>query len=210
MRRPQRSITETVAAAASLYFWLLTIGTMTPSRNSLAHPRAYVQCNVAAFLNVLEACRQWKVEHLVYALSSSVYGANPSTPFSEHHAVDHPLTPYAVTKRTNELLAHSYSWMHGLPTTGLRLFTVYGPWGRPDMAVFAFTQAIIENRPIELFNHGQMQRDFTYIDDVVEAVIRILDRPPAPNSACSFRDPATSQAPYRLYNVGRGQAIELM
>jgi UDP-glucuronate 4-epimerase len=180
-------------------------------RYSLENPHAYVASNMTAFVNILEACRHSGVEHLTYASSSSVYGANKSMPFSVHDNVDHPLSMYAASKKANELMAHTYSHAFGLPTTGLRFFTVYGPWGRPDMAMFIFTKAILEGRPIPVFNHGRMQRDFTYIDDVVEGVIRTSDRVAAPNPDWDGRtpDPGTSQAPFRVYNIGNNTPVEL-
>ena len=181
-------------------------------RYSLTNPHAYVDSNVVGFVNILEACRQRRVEHLVYASSSSVYGANTAMPFSVHHNVDHPLSLYAATKKANELMAHCYSHLYDLPTTGLRFFTVYGPWGRPDMALFLFTKAILDGRPIDVFNEGHMRRDFTYVDDIVEGVIRTLDHIPGPNPHWSgdAPDPATSRAPYRLYNIGNNQPVELL
>jgi UDP-glucuronate 4-epimerase len=181
-------------------------------RYSIDNPMAYVDSNLLGFANVLEGCRHNGVRHLVYASSSSVYGANTNMPFSVHHNVDHPLSLYAATKKANELMAHTYSHLYGVPTTGLRFFTVYGPWGRPDMALFKFTKAILEGRPIEVFNYGHHRRDFTYVDDIVEGVIRVLDRPAEPNAAWSGADPdsATSTAPYRLYNIGNHQPVELM
>ena len=181
-------------------------------RYSIDNPHVYVESNVVGFLHVLEGCRHHGVEHLVYASSSSVYGANTAMPFSVHHNVDHPMSLYAATKKANELMAHTYSSLYGLPTTGLRFFTVYGPWGRPDMALFKFTRSILAGEPIEVFNHGRHRRDFTYIDDIVEGVIRALDRPPAPNRDWSGETPdaATSYAPYRLYNIGNNQPVELM
>ena len=181
-------------------------------RYSIENPMAYVDSNLLGFANVLEGCRHTGVGHLVYASSSSVYGANTNMPFSVHHNVDHPLSLYAATKKANELMAHTYSHLYGVPTTGLRFFTVYGPWGRPDMALFKFTKAILEGRPIEVFNYGHHRRDFTYVDDIVEGVIRVLDRPAEPNAAWSGADPdsATSTAPYRLYNIGNHQPVELM
>ena len=180
-------------------------------RYSIDNPMAYVDSNLLGFANVLEGCRHNGVGHLVYASSSSVYGANTNMPFSVHHNVDHPLSLYAATKKANELMAHTYSHLYGLPSTGLRFFTVYGPWGRPDMALFKFTKAILEGRPIEVFNYGHHRRDFTYIDDIVEGVIRVLDRPAGPNPAWSGADPdsATSAAPYRLYNIGNHRPVEL-
>jgi UDP-glucuronate 4-epimerase len=181
-------------------------------RYSIENPMAYVDSNLLGFANILEGCRHNGVDHLVYASSSSVYGANTNMPFSVHHNVDHPLSLYAATKKANELMAHTYSHLYGVPTTGLRFFTVYGPWGRPDMALFKFTKAILEGRPIEVFNYGHHRRDFTYVDDIVEGVMRVLDRPAEPNAAWSGADPdsATSAAPYRLYNIGNHQPVELM
>jgi UDP-glucuronate 4-epimerase len=181
-------------------------------RYSLTNPAAYVDSNLVGFGNILEGCRHQGVEHLVYASSSSVYGANKVTPFSVHHTVDHPVSLYAATKKANELMAHTYSHLYGLPTTGLRFFTVYGPWGRPDMALFLFTRAILAGQPIDVFNHGRMQRDFTYIDDIVEGVVRILDRVPAPDPAWDAvaADPGTSHAPYRVYNIGGNRPVELL
>lgn len=180
-------------------------------RYSLKNPHAYVRNNVDAFLNVLEGCRHHDVRHLVYASSSSVYGANTSLPFSTHQNVDHPLSLYAATKKANELMAHTYSSLYGLPTTGLRFFTVYGPWGRPDMAMFRFADAILQGNEIEVYNRGQMQRDFTFVDDVVEALVRLLSTPATPNAGWDGADPdpATSRAPYRLYNIGNNNPVEL-
>lgn len=181
-------------------------------RYSLTHPHAYVDANVVGFLNVLEGCRHSQVGHLVYASSSSVYGANTRMPFSVHDNVDHPLSLYAATKKANELMAHTYSHLYGLPTTGLRFFTVYGPWGRPDMALFLFTKAILAGEPIDVFNRGRMRRDFTYIDDIVEGIVRTMDHPAAPHPEWSgdSPDPGTSRAPWRLYNIGNHQPVELM
>lgn len=180
-------------------------------RYSIENPYAYIESNVVGFINVLEACRHGKVEHLVYASSSSVYGANKKLPFSVQDAVDHPVSLYAATKKANELMAHTYSHLYHLPTTGLRFFTVYGPWGRPDMALFLFTRKILANEPIDVFNHGKHTRDFTYIDDIVEGVIRTLDRPPAPDPGFDPLHPsaATSAAPYRVYNIGNHEPVEL-
>ncbi len=180
-------------------------------RYSLENPAAYVDANLVGFGNVLEGCRGNGVNHLVYASSSSVYGANTKLPFSEHHGVDHPLSLYGATKRANELMAHTYAHLFGLPCTGLRFFTVYGPWGRPDMALFKFAKGIIEGTPIPIFNRGNMVRDFTYIDDVVEGVVRVMDRPASPNAAWDgdHPDPATSSAPYRIYNIGNNSPVEL-
>ena len=181
-------------------------------RNSLLQPQAYVDSNLVGFANMLEACRQHAVEHLVYASSSSVYGGNTRLPFSEHDNVDHPVSLYAATKKANELMAHSYSHLFGLPVTGLRFFTVYGPWGRPDMAPFLFTRAILGGDPINVFNQGQLQRDFTFIDDIVEGVIRAADKPatPDPDFDATRPDPATSNAPYRVFNIGNNRSVQLM
>ena len=181
-------------------------------RYSLVNPHAYIDANLVGFTNILEGCRHHGVKHLVYASSSSVYGANTAMPFSVHDNVDHPLSLYAASKKANELMAHTYSHLYRLPTTGLRFFTVYGPWGRPDMALFLFTRAILTGKPIDVFNHGKMRRDFTYIDDIVEGVIRVADRPAQPNPAWSgdAPDPGTSQAPYRIYNIGNNSPVELM
>ncbi len=181
-------------------------------RYSLKNPMAYVDSNLVGFVNVLEGCRRQEVDHLVYASSSSVYGANTKLPFSVHDNVDHPLSLYAATKKANELMAHSYSHLYNLPTTGLRFFTVYGPWGRPDMAYFLFTRAILAGQPIRLFNQGQMKRDFTYIDDIVEGVVRVLERVPTGNPDWSGQvpDPGSSQAPYQIYNIGNDQPVHLL
>jgi len=181
-------------------------------RYSLENPRAYIDSNIVGTLNVLEGCRHHGIEHLVYASSSSVYGANTDMPFSIHQNVDHPLSLYAASKKSNELMAHTYSSLYGIPTTGLRFFTVYGPYGRPDMALFMFTKSIIEGKPIDVFNYGHHRRDFTYIDDIAEGVVRILDRvaEPDPDWDSNAPDPGTSRAPYRIYNIGNSQPVELM
>ena len=181
-------------------------------RYSLTNPHAYVDANLNGFVNVLEGCRHNDVKHLVYASSSSVYGGNTTMPFSIHHNVDHPVSLYAATKKANELMAHTYSHLYGLPTTGLRFFTVYGPWGRPDMALFLFTEAILTGEPISIFNEGRMRRDFTYVADIVEGIIRASDNTAAsnPDWSSDSPDPATSQAPYRVYNIGNNQPVELM
>jgi len=181
-------------------------------RYSLQNPHAYVDSNLVGFVNILEGCRHNDVKHLVYASSSSVYGANTSMPFSIHHNVDHPVSLYAASKKANELMAHTYAHLYRLPVTGLRFFTVYGPWGRPDMALFLFTRAILEGRPIDVFNYGKMRRDFTYVDDIVEGVVRTLDNTAQPNPAWSgdCPDPGTSNAPYRLYNIGNNNPVELL
>jgi UDP-glucuronate 4-epimerase len=180
-------------------------------RYSLINPHAYVSSNLVGFTNILECCRHANVAHLVFASSSSVYGANTNMPFSIHHNVDHPVSLYAASKKANELMAHTYSHLYGLPCTGLRFFTVYGPWGRPDMALFLFTRAILEGKPIQVFNHGNMQRDFTYIDDIVEGVVRVMAKLPAPNPDWSSDepDPGTSYAPYKLYNIGNNAPVQL-
>ncbi|MFH1985680.1 MAG: NAD-dependent epimerase [Pseudomonadota bacterium] len=182
-------------------------------RYSLENPAAYIDANIVGFANLLEGARQHKsLRHLVFASSSSVYGANTKTPFSVHHNVDHPVSLYAATKKSNELMAHAYSQLFGLPCTGLRFFTVYGPWGRPDMAYFSFTRDILAGRPIKVFNHGRMQRDFTYIDDIVEGIVKVIDTVPAPNPDWSgdAPDPGTSYAPYRIYNIGNNQPVALI
>ena len=180
-------------------------------RYSLENPRAYIDANIVGFLNVIENCRHTGVEHLVYASTSSVYGAHTHMPFSVHESVDHPVSLYAASKKANELMAHTYSHLFGLPTTGLRFFTVYGPWGRPDMALFLFTRKILAGEPIDVFNHGRHKRDFTYIDDIVEGVVRTLDRVAAPDPAWDSDrpDPATSSAPYRVYNIGNNSPVDL-
>jgi len=181
-------------------------------RYSLQNPHAYIDSNIVGFMNVLEGCRHAQVQHLVYASSSSVYGGNTRMPFSEHDSVDHPVSMYAATKKANELMAHTYSHLFDLPTTGLRFFTVYGPWGRPDMALFLFTKAILEGRPIDVFNHGQMRRDFTYVDDIVEGVIRVMDRVAAPNPdyVADTPDPGTSNGPFRVFNIGNHSPVPLL
>lgn len=181
-------------------------------RYSLVNPHAYIESNILGFTNILEGCRHHNIEHLVYASSSSVYGANTNMPFSVHHNVDHPLSLYAASKKANELMAHTYSHLYGLPTTGLRFFTVYGPWGRPDMALFLFTKNILAGKPIDVFNYGKHRRDFTYIDDIVEGVIRVLDKTAQPNPQWSGDnpDPGTSKAPFRVYNIGNNQPVDLM
>ncbi len=180
-------------------------------RFSLTHPHAYIQSNVVGFTHVLEGCRQAHVKHLVFASSSSVYGANQLMPFSTRHNVDHPLSLYAATKRTDELIAHVYAHLYGIPSTGLRFFTVYGPWGRPDMVLFIFTKAILEDKPINVYNFGKLRRDFTYVDDIVESVVRLVEKIPAPNPNWNGKDPdpATSSAPYRIFNVGAHRPAEI-
>ena len=181
-------------------------------RYSLKNPYAYIESNIMGFMNILEACRYNKVEHLVYASSSSVYGSNEKMPFSTSDSVDHPVSLYAATKKSNELMAHTYSHLYNLPTTGLRFFTVYGPWGRPDMALFLFTKAILNDEPIKVFNHGKMERDFTYIDDIIEGVVRVISNPPKPNEDYDRLnpDPGSSYAPYKVYNIGNNKPVQLM
>ncbi len=205
---------EAMAAlfAARAFDGVVNLAAQAGVRYSLVNPHAYVDANLVGFVNVLEGCRHNGVKHLVYASSSSVYGANTEMPFSVRHNVDHPVSLYAASKKANELMAHTYSHLYGLPTTGLRFFTVYGPWGRPDMALFLFTEAILKGEPIKVFNHGKMRRDFTYVDDIVEGVVRVLDNTAAPNPAWSSDrpDPSTSAAPYRIYNIGNNSPVELM
>ena len=181
-------------------------------RYSLVNPHAYIESNIIAFQNILESCRHNDVKHLVYASSSSVYGLNERYPFSTSDNVDHPVSLYAATKKSNELMAHTYSHLYGIPTTGLRFFTVYGPWGRPDMALFLFTKAILEDRPIDVFNHGKMKRDFTYVDDIVTGTIKVLDKPPQGNTTWTGEspDPSSSRAPYKIYNIGNNTPVALM
>ena len=192
--------------------YVINLAAQAGVRYSLQNPHAYVDSNLVGFVNLLEGCRHAGVEHFVYASSSSVYGGNTRMPFSEHDNVDHPVSLYAASKKANELMAHTYSHLFALPSSGLRFFTVYGPWGRPDMALFLFAKAILEDRPIDVFNHGRMQRDFTYIDDIAEGVVRVLDLPPAANQDFDKDqpDPAASWAPYRVCNIGNHQSVELM
>ncbi|MYF31341.1 MAG: NAD-dependent epimerase [Gammaproteobacteria bacterium] len=203
--------------------WQSTVDTHRPDRivhlaaqagvrHSIEHPHAYVDANITGFLNILESVRDSAVDHLVFASTSAVYGANTHMPFSTADNVDHPLSMYAATKKANELMAHAYSHLYGVPATGLRFFTVYGPWGRPDMALFVFTRKILAGEPIEVFNHGNHRRDFTYIDDIVEGIVRILDRPPRNDPAwrSDRPDPSSSAAPYRLYNIGNGEPVQLL
>ena len=191
---------------------VLNLAAQPGVRYSLENPRAYADSNIVGFVNLLEACRHHDVSHLVYASSSSVYGANVKVPFSTAHPVDHPISLYAATKKANELLAHTYSHLFGLPTTGLRFFTVYGPWGRPDMATYKFTEAILAGKPIDVYNFGEMKRDFTYIDDIVEGVVRTMQRVPQPNEKWDRLnpDPATSYAPFRIYNIGNNRPTNLL
>lgn len=198
--------------AAEKFDKVVNLAAQAGVRYSLKNPHAYIDSNIVGFTNILEGCRHHKVKHLVYASSSSVYGANETMPFSVHDNVDHPLSLYAASKKANELMAHTYSNLFDLPTTGLRFFTVYGPWGRPDMALFLFTKAMLEGKPIDVFNHGRMKRDFTYIDDIVEGVVRVLDKTAEANPEWSGKhpDPGSSKAPWRLYNIGNSSPVELM
>jgi UDP-glucuronate 4-epimerase len=191
---------------------VLNLAAQVGVRYSLENPSSYVSTNLMGFVNILEACRQWNVQHLVYASSSSVYGINSGVPFSEHENISHPLSIYAATKKANELMAHTYSHLYNLPTTGLRFFTVYGPWGRPDMAPHLFVDAIIQKRPINIYNNGNMARDFSYVDDIVEGIIRVIDKPATPDDSfnSTFPDPAISSAPYRIFNIGNGRETPLM
>ncbi|WP_147819542.1 NAD-dependent epimerase [Salidesulfovibrio onnuriiensis] len=197
--------------AAEKFNRVVNLAAQAGVRYSVENPRAYVDSNVVGFLNILEGCRHNQVEHLVYASSSSVYGMNTTMPLSPHEAVDHPMSLYAATKKSNEMMAHSYSNLYDLPTTGLRFFTVYGPWGRPDMALFLFTKNIIEGKPINVFNYGKMRRDFTFIDDIIEGVVRVTMNTAAPNPAWDGAnpDPASSSVPYRIYNIGNNKVVEL-
>jgi UDP-glucuronate 4-epimerase len=192
--------------------YVINLAAQAGVRYSLTNPKAYIDSNIQGFLNVLEACRHHQPEHLIYASSSSVYGANTKMPFSVHHNVDHPISLYAATKKANELMAHTYSSLYNLPTTGLRFFTVYGPWGRPDMALFLFTKAIIEGKPIDVYNNGKMKRDFTYVEDIVEGIIKLLPKIPTGNKSWNGNnpDPATSFAPYRVFNIGNNKPVELL
>jgi UDP-glucuronate 4-epimerase len=192
--------------------YVINLAAQAGVRYSLTNPYAYLDSNLHGFLNILEVCRHNNIKHLIYASSSSVYGANKKMPFSVHHNVDHPISLYAASKKANELMAHTYSSLFNLPTTGLRFFTVYGPYGRPDMALFIFTKAIVEGKPINVFNDGKMRRDFTYVDDIVESIVRLVPKIPAPDKSWSglAPDPASSFAPYRVYNIGNNQPVELL
>lgn len=192
--------------------YVVSLAAQAGVRYSISNPYAYVDSNVVGFMNILEACRSYPVKHLLYASSSSVYGGNKVAPFSTNHNVDHPVSLYAATKKSNELMAHTYSHLYGIPTTGLRFFTVYGPWGRPDMAYFSFTRDILEGNPIKVFNHGRMERDFTYIDDIVSGIYKLIDKPPVANPDWdeSKDDLSTSFAPYKIYNIGNNQPVQLM
>lgn len=198
--------------AANSFQRVVNLAAQAGVRYSLENPHAYIDANIVGFMNILEACRHNKVEHLVYASSSSVYGSNTQMPFSIHQNVDHPVSLYAASKKANELMAHTYAHLYNLPVTGLRFFTVYGPWGRPDMALFLFTRAILEDKPIKVFNQGKMSRDFTYVDDIVEGVVRVMDRIPEsdPDWTGENPDPSSSRAPYRVYNIGNNSPVELL
>lgn len=191
--------------------YVINLAAQAGVRYSLTNPHAYTSSNIEGFLNILEGCRHFEVKHLIYASSSSVYGANKKIPFSVENNVDHPVSLYAATKKANELMAHAYSHLYDMPTTGLRFFTVYGPWGRPDMALFLFTKAILEDKPIDVFNHGRMKRDFTYIDDIVEGIYRLINHIPEPNNSWDALnpDPSSGKAPYKVYNIGNNQPVEL-
>lgn len=194
------------------YYAVIHLAAQAGVRYSIQNPGAYINSNITGFMHILEGCRHNKVGQLIYASSSSVYGANTSMPFSEHDNVDHPVSLYAATKKSNELMAHSYSHLYKVPTTGLRFFTVYGPWGRPDMAYFSFARDILSGKPIKIFNHGKMKRDFTYIDDIIDGILRLIDHKPEPNLNWSSQspDPASSYAPYRIYNIGNNKPVELL
>lgn len=206
----QNSISEIFSNENPTY--VVNLAAQAGVRYSLTHPHAYTSSNIEGFLNILEGCRHNDVKHVIYASSSSVYGANKNMPFSVGNNVDHPVSLYAATKKANELMAHTYSHLYNIPTTGLRFFTVYGPWGRPDMALFLFTKKILEGKPIDVFNYGKHKRDFTYIDDIIEGVVRVLDKIPEPNPKWNgvTPDSATSYAPYKLYNIGNNKPVNLM
>lgn len=191
---------------------VVNLGAQAGVRYSTENPQSYIDSNLVGFGNILEGCRAQQTKNLVFASTSSVYGANTSQPFSEHNSTEHPISLYAATKKANEMMAHSYAYMYGLPCTGLRFFTVYGPWGRPDMALFKFTKNMLENKPIDVYNHGNMSRDFTYIDDIIKGIIHVIDNPAKANSTWSGQnpDPATSQFPYRIYNIGNNNPVKLM
>jgi UDP-glucuronate 4-epimerase len=197
--------------AKSAFTHVVNLAAQAGVRYSIENPKSYVDSNMVGFANLLECCRHNAIKHLVFASSSSVYGLNTTMPFSVHHNVDHPISLYAASKKSNELMAHTYSYLYNLPCTGLRFFTVYGPWGRPDMALFLFTRAILAGEPIKVFNYGRMKRDFTYIDDIIEGVVRVTERVPAPNPNWSGAkpDPSTSPAPYKIYNIGNNNSVQL-
>jgi UDP-glucuronate 4-epimerase len=199
-------------SSAKGFAYVINLAAQAGVRHSITHPYAYLESNIHGFLNILEACRNYRPRHLIYASSSSVYGSNKSIPFSVHDNVDHPLALYAASKKSNELMAHAYSNLYQLPTTGLRFFTAYGPYGRPDMALFIFTKAILAGQPIDVYNFGKMRRDFTYVDDIVEGIVRLIPKVPQPDKSWDAKkaDPATSFAPYRIYNIGNDQPVELL
>ena len=215
-RLVEANLVDQAAVESALGSWrpdvILHLAAQPGVRYSIDHPHVYAQSNLVAFLNILEWSRNWQVQHLVYASSSSVYGGNQKLPFQESDPVNHPVSLYAATKRANELMAHTYSHLYGLPTTGLRFFTVYGPWGRPDMAPFKFVDAILKGEPIDIYNHGQQMRDFTFVDDIVESTLRVLNKPPAPQTMSSGQEPPchTSWAPYRVFNIGNADPVQLM
>ncbi len=212
----EQDLADRAGVQAALGSWkpqrVLHLAAQPGVRYSIDHPHTYAQANLVAFLNMLELCRHWRVEHLAYASSSSVYGANAKLPFSEDHSVDHPVSLYAATKKANELMAHTYSHLYQLPTSGLRFFTVYGPWGRPDMAPFKFVKAITEGQTIDIYNYGRQMRDFTYVDDIVESTLRVLDQPATPDAEFDRQYPrsSTSFAPYRVFNIGNADPVQLM
>ncbi len=212
LKMEDRAALEQIFAEAGGFDVVINLAAQAGVRYSLSNPQAYVASNIVGFVNLLECCRHYKVGHLVYASSSSVYGLNETVPFREIDSVDHPISLYAATKKCNELMAHTYSHLYGLPTTGLRFFTVYGPWGRPDMALFLFTKAIMEGRSIDVYNYGQMERDFTYIDDIVDGVVKVANHPakPAIHFDGAQPNPATSTAPYHIYNIGNSRPVKLL
>ena len=212
LKMEDRSALEQIFAESGRFDVVINLAAQAGVRYSLTKPFAYVESNIIGFVNLLECCRYHKAGHLVFASSSSVYGLNETVPFSEKHTVDHPISLYAASKKSNELMAHTYSHLYGLPATGLRFFTVYGPWGRPDMALFLFTKAIFENRPIDVYNFGEMERDFTYIDDIVDGIVRVANHPAAPNPDWegTHPDPSSSPAPYRIYNIGNSKPVKLL
>jgi UDP-glucuronate 4-epimerase len=212
LKMEDRAALEQIFAEAGSFDVVINLAAQAGVRYSLSNPYAYVDSNIVGFVNLLECCRHYKTGHLVYASSSSVYGLNETVPFRETDSVDHPISLYAATKKCNELMAHTYSHLYGLPTTGLRFFTVYGPWGRPDMALFLFTKAIFEGRRIDVYNYGQMERDFTYIDDIVDGVVKVANHPakPATHWDGALPNPATSTAPYHIYNIGNSRPVKLL
>lgn len=212
LRLEDRDALNSLFSHAGGFDVVINLAAQAGVRYSLTNPFAYVESNIIGFVNLLECCRHHQAGHLVFASSSSVYGLNETVPFSEKHTVDHPISLYAASKKSNELMAHTYSHLYGLPATGLRFFTVYGPWGRPDMALFLFTKAIFENRPIDVYNFGEMERDFTYIDDIVDGIVRVAAHPAQPNATWNgaYPDPSSSPAPYRIYNLGNNKPVKLL